>query len=515
MFEATSEGIFILAPDMKILAVNQAYSVITGRSSADAVGQNILELAGHKLKSQFKNLKQFLNGKDRWQGELTAKRRSGEHFPIWLQLTVVRDRGGQITHYVGFFADLTTHRQTEEQLQYLTNYDALTQLANRKLFNERLQQVAKRLSAAVQPQNLLARLSADEFVVIVEHPENEQALSMLANTLLHRLREPMLLGEQELVMTASIGISLFPATASDSLLLITQANQAMQHAKQLGGNNAQFFTHELRAYSLDQLQLENQLRKALEDDQLIVYYQPKLHLATDRIRSAEALVRWQHPERGLVMPGEFINIAEESGMIVALGDTVLRQACKQASQWYREGPTAVAVSVNLSVQQLRQEGFAQDVAQILQATSLPAHLLELELTESMLLEHSPTVSANIAALKALGITLSVDDFGTGYSSLAYLKRFPISTLKIDRAFVAELDEKHSDDAIILAIIAMAHSLSLTVVAEGVEHESQMAFLKANGCDEVQGYLISRPIPADEFSMLLNSSNEMPMLSSRY
>ena len=555
VFEATSEGIFILAPDMKILAVNQAYSVITGRSSTDAVGQNILELAGHKLKSQFKNLKQFLNGKDRWQGELTAKRRSGEHFPIWLQLTVVRDRGGQITHYVGFFADLTTHRQTEEQLQYLTNYDALTQLANRKLFNERLQdatsrarqqkqqvallhidldrfkqinvtlghaladsllqQVAKRLSAAVQPQNLLARLSADEFVVIVEHPENEQALSMLANTLLHRLREPMLLGEQELVMTASIGISLFPATASDSLLLITQANQAMQHAKQLGGNNAQFFTHELRAYSLDQLQLENQLRKALEDDQLIVYYQPKLHLATDRIRSAEALVRWQHPERGLVMPGEFINIAEESGMIVALGDTVLRQACKQASQWYREGPTAVAVSVNLSVQQLRQEGFAQDVAQILQATSLPAHLLELELTESMLLEHSPTVSANIAALKALGITLSVDDFGTGYSSLAYLKRFPISTLKIDRAFVAELDEKHSDDAIILAIIAMAHSLSLTVVAEGVEHESQMAFLKANGCDEVQGYLISRPIPADEFSMLLNSSNEMPMLSSRY
>ena len=172
------------------------------------------------------------------------------------------------------------------------------------------------------------------------------------------------------------------------------------------------------------MQLENQLRKALEDDQLIVYYQPKLHLATDRIRSAEALVRWQHPERGLVMPGEFINIAEESGMIVALGDTVLRQACKQASQWYREGPTAVAVSVNLSVQQLRQEGFAQDVAQILQATSLPAHLLELELTESMLLEHSPTVSANIAALKALGITLSVDDFGTGYSSLAYLKRFP-------------------------------------------------------------------------------------------
>jgi len=554
VFEATSEGIFILAPDMRVLAVNQAYSVITGRASADAVGLNILDLAGHRLKEQFKNLEQMLNGKDRWQGELTATRRSGERFPIWLQLTVVRDGGGEITHFVGFFADLTTHRQNEEQLQYLTNYDALTQLANRSLFNERLQEatssarqhhhqvalmhidldrfkqinvtlghtvadsllqeVAKRLRSAVQPQDLLARLSADEFVVIIEQPENDKALARAANTVLEALRQPMQIGDHELVMTASIGISLFPATAHDSLLLITQAHQAMQHAKQLGGNNAQFFTHELRAYSLDRLQLENQLRKALEDDQLVVYYQPKLHLATDRIRSAEALVRWQHPQRGLIMPGEFISIAEESGMIGALGDNVLRQACQQASQWYQQGPEAIAVSVNLSVQQLRQQGFAADVAAILRSYNLPSRLLELELTESMLLEHSPTVTTNMEALQELGVTLSVDDFGTGYSSLAYLKRFPISTLKIDRAFVAELDEEHSDDAIIRAIIAMAHSLSLNVVAEGVEHESQLAFLKANGCDEVQGYLISKPMPAEEFTQLLTSSSDMPILRNR-
>ncbi|MEH6799206.1 MAG: EAL domain-containing protein [Halopseudomonas sabulinigri] len=555
VFEATSEGIFILDPQLNILAVNQAYSVITGLASTDAVSRNILDLSGEgEIREHFIYLRQLLSNQDRWQGELTARRRTGEPFPIWLQLAVVRDSGGDISHYVGFFADLTTHRQTEEQLQYLTNYDALTQLANRNLFNERLQdatsrarqhdhqvallhidmdrfkqinvtlghsmadkllqEVAKRLRATVQPRDLLARLSADEFVLIVEQPENEKALAVMANAVLEKLRAPMLIGEQELVMTASIGISLFPTNAQDSLLLITQAHQAMQHSKQLGGNNAQFFTHELRAYSLDRLQLENQLRKALEDDQLIVYYQPKLHLASDRIRSAEALVRWQHPDRGLVMPGEFINIAEESGMIGALGDTVLRQACRQASEWFHKGPEAVAVSVNLSVQQLRQEGFAKDVAQILQTSRLPASLLELELTESMLLEHSPTVSANIDALKELGVLLSVDDFGTGYSSLAYLKRFPISTLKIDRAFIAELDEEHNDDAIIRAIIAMAHSLSLSVVAEGVEQENQLDFLKANGCDEVQGYLISKPIPADEFTKLLTSSGDMPILRNR-
>ncbi|MEH6491962.1 EAL domain-containing protein [Halopseudomonas sp.] len=555
VFEATSEGIFILDPEQNVLAVNQAYSVITGRTSADAVGRNILDLSGdEEIRKQFSQLHLLLNNQDRWQGELTARRRSGESFPIWLQLAVVRDQSGQVTHYVGFFADLTTHRQTEEQLQYLTNYDALTQLANRNLFNERLQEatsqarqhehqvallhidldrfkqinvslghavadsllqeVAKRLRAAVHPQDLLARLSADEFVLVIEQPENDKALAVAANVVLDAVRQPMQIGGQELVITASIGISLFPATARDSLLMITQAHQAMQHAKQLGGNNAQFFTHELRAYSLDRLQLENQLRKALEDDQLVVYYQPKLHLASDRIRSAEALVRWQHPQRGLVMPGEFISIAEESGLIVRLGDNVLRQACAQASLWYQQGPQAVAVSVNLSVQQLRQQGFAEDVARILRGCKLPARLLELELTESMLLEHSPTVSTNIEALQELGVTLSVDDFGTGYSSLAYLKRFPISTLKIDRAFVAELDEVQSDDAIIRAIIAMAHSLSLNVVAEGVEHESQLEFLKANGCDEVQGYLISRPIPADELTALLASSSDMPNLRKR-
>ncbi|WP_425056119.1 putative bifunctional diguanylate cyclase/phosphodiesterase [Pseudomonas abyssi] len=547
VFEATSEGIFILGPTLDILAVNQAYTVITGLSQQDAVGHNILDLSGSDdLRQQFLHLQQLLNNQDRWQGEMTARRRNGELFPIWLQLAVVRSAGGQLTHYVGFFADLTTHRQTEEQLQYLTNYDPLTQLANRSLFTDRLQdavararqhhhavallhidldrfkhinvtlghavadgllqEVARRLSTEVDSRHTLARLSADEFVVIVEQADDEQQLGVLASQLLEALRKPMLVAEHELVTTASIGISVFPATARDSLLLITQANQAMQHAKHLGGNRWQFYTRELRAYSLDRLQLENQLRKAIDEDQLVVHFQPKLHLASDRICSAEALVRWQHPDRGLVMPGDFITIAEETGMIVTLGQKVLDIACEQAALWCHQGPQSVAVSVNLSVQQLRQEGFAERVRMTLQRHNLPARLLELELTESMLAEHSDQVAENVAALRALGVSLSVDDFGTGYSSLAYLKRFPISTLKIDRAFVAELDAANADNAIVLAIIAMARSLSLKVVAEGVEHEGQLNFLKANGCDEVQGYLISRPIEAGAFTRLLEQNS---------
>ena len=546
VFEATSEGIFILSPTLDVLAVNQAYSVITGRAREDAVGRNILDISGSDdLRQQFLHLQHMLKTQDRWQGELTARRRNGEPFPIWLQLAVVRNAGGQQTHYVGFFADLTTHRQTEEQLQYLTNYDPLTQLANRSLFTERmqdaiasarqhnqtvallhidldrfkhinvtlghavadglLQEVARRLSAGVDSQHTLARLSADEFVVIVERADDNQRLADLAGRLLESLRQPMLIAEHELVTTASIGISVFPSTARDSLLLLTQANQAMQHAKHLGGNRLQFYTRELRAYSLDRLQLENQLRKAIDEGQLVVHFQPKLHLASDRISSAEALVRWQHPDRGLVMPGDFITIAEETGLIVALGQKVLDIACEQAAAWCHQGPQSVAVSVNLSVQQLRQEGFAERVRQTLQRHNLPARLLELELTESMLAEHSDQVADNIAALQALGVSLSVDDFGTGYSSLAYLKRFPINTLKIDRAFVAELDGANADNAIVLAIIAMAHSLSLKVVAEGVEHEGQLNFLKANGCDEVQGYLISKPIETAAFTQLLEQN----------
>jgi len=552
VFEATSDGIFILDPQQKVLAVNQAFSVITGYPAQDVIGTSLLSRSNDPATlDTYARLHAALRNHDRWEGEVIEQRRSGERYPQWLQLAVVRDEQGEITHYVGFFADQTISRKTEEQLRYLTDHDPLTHLANRSQFTRKLAeatgqaraqghglallhidldrfkyindtlghvqadallcQVADRLNQMLPNAFILARLSADEFVVVKQDLPST-ALAELASRLLKVLGEPIQIGSNELIVSASIGISHFPDAARNSLQLINQANQAMQHAKHLGGNCFQFYSADLPTRNIDRLRLENELRKAITEDQLQIQYQPKLHLASNSIGSAEALVRWQHPTRGMLAPAEFIAMAEETGLILPLGELVLRQACQQASHWLHDGPAPIRVAVNMSVQQLRQPRFAAEVATILQQTALPASLLELELTESMLLEHSETVAENIAALQQLGVELSVDDFGTGYSSLAYLKRFPIHSLKIDRSFIGELDEQPRDAAIVRAIVAMAHSMNLRVVAEGVEKESQLVFLRNQGCDEVQGYLISKPVSAEAFTRLLQQRQGSGKLS---
>ena len=542
VFEATSDGIFILDPQHRILTVNQAFSVITGYPARDVIGQPLFTRSSDpETLETYNRMRSALRSQDRWEGEVIEQRRSGERYPQWLQLAIVRNEHNEITHYVGFFADLTTSRKTEEQLRYLSDHDPLTQLANRSLFTHSLDEatatarsqghslsllhidldrfkyindtlghiqadallceIADRLKEALPDAHILARLSADEFVVVEQgllQPQAEQ----LAERLLHKLAEPIVLGGNELIISASIGISRFPDNARNSLQLINRANQAMQHAKGSGGNCYKFYSSDLPSPKVDRLHLENELRKAITEEQLLVHYQPKLHLASNLITGVEALVRWQHPTRGMLPPVEFIAIAEETGLILPLGNLVLRIACQQASQWLHEGPTALRVAVNMSVQQLRQPQFAVEVADILRETRLPANLLELELTESMLLEQSATVADNLTALEELGVKLSVDDFGTGYSSLAYLKHFPIHSLKIDRAFINELDEQSRDSAIVRAIVAMAHSMDLQVVAEGVEQDAQLAFLRTQGCDEVQGYLISKPVPAPLLTQLL-------------
>lgn len=542
VFEATSDGIFILDPQHRVLAVNQAFSVITGYPARDVVGHILSSWSNDPdTLSTYARMHTALLSHDRWEGEIQEQRRSGERYPQWLQLTVVRNEAGEITHYVGFFTDRTISRQTEEQLRYLADHDSLTHLANRSQFTRKLseaigqarakgsslallhidldrfknindtlghvqadallREMAGRLNTWLPNAFILARLGADEFVVVKQNM-SPSALAELARRMLIMLGEPIQIGDTELIVSASIGISQFPSGARGSLQLINQANQAMQHAKHLGGNCFQFHSTELPTRNTDRLRLEHELRKAIADGQLLVHYQPKLHLASDTIGSAEALVRWQHPTRGMLLPGEFIAIAEETGLILSLGERVLQQACLQASEWLHKGPMAVRVAVNLSVQQLRQPLLAAQVEDILRTTGLPASLLELELTESMLLEHSDTVEVNISALQKLGVELSVDDFGTGYSSLAYLKRFPIHSLKVDHSFIRDLDEQPRDAAIVRAIIAMAHSMNLRVVAEGVEQESQLAFLRNQGCDEVQGFLISEPLPAEALTRLL-------------
>jgi diguanylate cyclase (GGDEF)-like protein/PAS domain S-box-containing protein len=543
VFEAASEGIVIFDPDYNILAVNQAFSRVTGYEQDEMVGRKVTDIASSRdARRNFQAIHQSLEQTGSWQGELVETRKNGELYPQWLQLSIVKDVAGNMSHIVGFFADLSARRESEERMRYLTHFDELTGLANRSLFKERLREanqrvrqggrslallhinldrfkllndslghevadqllkhVSRRLSSAMPEADTIARLSGDEFAVLFDAYGNLSSLTRVTSRLLAKLRTPISVAGHDLVVSASVGISLLPDSAREISALVSQANIAMHHAKHLGGNNFQFFTESLQASTLERLQLEIQLRKAIEDDQLEVFYQPKLSLETGRLDAAEALVRWRHPERGMVPPGDFIGLAEETGLIVSIGEIVLREACRQACEWQRQGLVPLRVSVNLSVHQLRQGKLVSLVRQVLEESGLEPRYLELELTESQLLDSVEHIISTFQQLRELGVKLAIDDFGTGYSSLSYLKRFPVDYVKIDQAFIRGLGEGTEDAAITQAIIAMAHSLGLKVVAEGVENQVQLDFLKANGCDEVQGYLISRPLEAAALATLL-------------
>ena len=543
VFEAASEGIVILDPDYALIAINQAFSHVTGYQIEDMLGRNVVELpCSRDARRHYPVIHQALEQHGSWQGELVEARKNGELYPQWLQLTAVRDVRGNVSHIVGFFTDLSARRASEERMRYLSHYDELTGLANRALFRERLhdayqrirqggrslallhinldrfkllndslghevadqllQKMARRLVNALPEADTIARLSGDEFAVLFDAYGNLSSLARVATRLSAKLRLPLNIEGHELVVSASMGISMLPDNARDIPALVSQSNMAMQHAKHLGGNNFQFYTDSLQASTLERLQLENQLRKAIDEHQLKVFYQPKLCLATGRLNAAEALVRWDHPTMGRVPPGDFIGLAEETGLIGPIGEFVLRQACWQACEWQRQGLAPIRVSVNLSVHQLRQGKLVSLVRQVLEETGLAPHYLDLELTESQLLDSVEHIIATFQQLRDLGVKLAIDDFGTGYSSLSYLKRIPVDYVKIDQAFIRGVGEGGEDAAITRAIIAMAHGLSLKVVAEGVEDQRQLDFLKAEGCDEVQGYLISRPVEASELGALL-------------
>ncbi|MCF7200551.1 EAL domain-containing protein [Pseudomonas oligotrophica] len=544
VFDSAAEGVVVMDPGYRILTVNDACCELSGFTRDELLGRSVALLASSvESQRQYSLMREALERDGHWQGELTEARKNGETYPLWVQLRRVNGAGGEASHVVGFLSDLTVRRQAEERLRYLTLYDDLTGLANRRLLKERLheacqrarqtgrhlavlfidldrfnilndslgheaadallREMSRRLAANFSNADTIARLSGDEFVVLIENYGSLASLAHLGSRLLARIRKPTQLGGQELVVSASVGISLLPENAREPASLLRQANLAMQQAKHLGGNTLQFFTERQPDSSLDQLRLENQLRKALVDEQLEVFYQPRLNLGSDRIEAAEALVRWRHPEQGLVPPGQFIALAEETGLIIPLGEFVLREACRQASRWRQDGVADIRVSVNLSGKQLRQGNFISLVRQVLEETGLPAERLELELTESQLLDDVDGTIGICRQLRALGVKMAIDDFGTGYSSLSYLKRFPVDYVKIDRSFVSELEHSAEDAAIVRAIIAMVHSLELKVVAEGVETAAQLAFIRAQRCDELQGYLLSRPLPAAAFVDLLD------------
>ena len=449
---------------------------------------------------------------------------------------IVTDNGRYAGMGTGYDLMKTITDRTQARLYRLAHYDPVTGLPNRLLFMDRLQQaiaqaqrnerlvavmlldldrfkaindsfghsmgdlllkgVAARLAGCVREDDTVARIGGDEFTVLLPEIRHIQDAATVAGKILKALAGPFSLGNHEIFVGTSIGIAFYPFH-DDIETLLKSADNAMYRAKEQGGNGYEFYSAEISGASARQLSLEGALRGAVERDELVLHYQPQIDLTRGEIVGVEALVRWQHPERGLLGPMEFIPLAEENGLIVPIGEWVLRTACAQARAWQEAGLRPIRVAVNLSVRQFYQKNLVETVARILEQTGLDSRYLELEITESCLMQNTRTTVALLAELNRLGMRISIDDFGTGYSSLSYLKRFPVDTLKIDRSFICDIGTDHDDDAIVKAIIALAQSLELRVVAEGVETPEQLHFLRTHGCNEIQGYLISRPLPADE------------------
>lgn len=544
VFGAISEGIVILEPDYRVRAVNLAFSRITGFEEHECQQQAFFDLPGCRdAQRHWPQIEQAVAERGSWQGELIEARKAGELYPQWLQLSAVHDDKGHVRKIIAFVSDLSARRASEQQLYYLTHHDELTGLGNRGLFRQRLfeasqalwpgqrslallhinldrfkllnesmgheqadsvlQEIARRIVTALPQAHTIARLAGDEFVVLFDAYAQVSSLVAVTSRLLAKVRAPVLLGERELAISASIGISVYPDNTRDLAELMRQADLAMQAAKRLGGDSAQFYTQSLQTDAHGRLQLEHQLRRAIEGQELQVHYQPRLRLADRCIVGAEALVRWQHPERGLILPGEFIERAEATGQIMAIGEFVLREACQVAARLRQAVQPGFRVSVNVSGQQLQQGNLVSQVRQALAHAELAPDALELELTESQWLQNQPGTHATFEQLRAMGVRFSIDDFGTGYSSLSYLKHLPVDCVKIDRVFICELDQPGTADAAIArAVIEMSHALRLKVVAEGVETPEQCEVLRQLGCDEVQGYLFSRALPAPELALLL-------------
>ena len=544
IFEATAEGIFIMDHEHRIVSVNPAFTVITGYSPDAVLGgdPDVLLHARRHSDQFYPRLESTSNAQ--WQGETYCRHRNGTVFPVWESVSVVRDEGGVVTDYVVAFSDISALRRAEAQLDHLAHHDPLTGLPNRLLFNDRLDQmvaralredqhcailffdldgfkiindtlghssgdfllqtVATRIKRQLRSNDTAARLGGDEFVILLDHIAHPEDAARIARKLLDALAAPVELGGERVTVSASVGLAVYPDNGHDRDTLLRAADTAMYSAKAQGRNRYCFYTEELAARAAERLNIEQGLRGALATEGLVLYYQPQVALSDGALTGVEALVRWQHPQHGLIMPDRFIAIAEESGVIEPLGRWVLFTACAQAVASRRTDGLPLRLSVNVSARQLARDHFEDTVREALAESGLAASQLEIEITESTLqvIEHSRHL---LEALKALGISIAIDDFGTGYSSLSVLKHLPIDRIKIDQSFVRDIPGDADDVAIVEAIVSLSRTLRLCVIAEGVETEGQLAILRRLGCEEGQGYLFSRPLP--ELQSL--SSGERP------
>ena len=544
VFENASEGVVITDVEAKIIAVNKAFTEITGYAEQEVLGKNprVLKSGGHDREFYQTMWSSLMQG-GQWRGEISGRRKNGEVFPKWQTISAVREHSGKLTHYVSVFSDISLIKETEEQLHHLAHHDPLTGLPNRLLLNARLehsvqlahregtnvavlfldldhfkkvndslghlvgdqllQHVAKRLLESLREEDTVARLGGDELAIVLGslHGGTRHAATA-AQEVLDKLSEPFELEGRDVFVSASIGISLYPQDGRDVPALLKNADTAMYMAKGGGRNAYHFYSEDLTIKACESLSLETDLYRALEREELLLHFQPQVSLQSGCIVGVEALVRWQHPEIGLLPPGKFIPLAEANGLIEAMGIWILRTACAQAKAWQNDGLTPFRIAVNLSERQLRNTDIAHEVRDILEETGLDPCYLELELTESSVMKNAQQALKALNLLREIGVNIAIDDFGTGYSSLSYLKLFPVDRLKIDRSFVRDIPHDANDVAIASAIVTLGHSLNLSVVAEGIETQAQRELLTSIGCDEMQGFLYSAPRTASELLLML-------------
>lgn len=536
IFEHSGEAILVTDAANRIVAANPELTRLTGYAPEELLGHNPRILAsGETPPETYREMWDALRAQGRWQGELRDRRKDGSTYPKWVRITVLPDAAG----YIASFTDISARKDIEARIRYLAYHDDLTDTFNRhglkiqldqalaaarrsaaplalllldldnfKSINDTLGhsvgdqlliEAARRLRECVRASDILARLGGDEFVVVLTDMEAARAALSVAGKLLAVLRAPYAIDARTLHASASIGVAVFPADGADAETLLKNADAAMYLAKEKGRDNVRFFDDEMRVRALARLELENDLRGALKAGQFALHYQPQVAARDGRILGFEALLRWHHPLRGFVSPADFIPIAEASGLIEPIGAWVLDTACRQLKVWRAEGIAGVRMAVNLSARQLRAADLVERVQDVLDRHGIPPGALEIEITESVAMDDPAQSIERLRALRALGVTLAIDDFGTGYSSLAYLKLLPIHVLKIDRSFVRDVDTDANDAAICAATIALAHTLGLKVVAEGIETETQRHILATvQRCDYLQGYLIGRPAPAESW-----------------
>jgi diguanylate cyclase (GGDEF)-like protein/PAS domain S-box-containing protein len=544
VFENSHEGVMITDAKNRIVEVNQAFSSITGYSAAEVIGKTpkLFSSGRHDI-AFYQNLWRQLRETGFWRGEIWNRRKDGEVYPEWLSITTISDGDDVPQHYVAIFSDISEQHRSRQEIEFLAHHDALTNLPNRLLFNARLEhaighahrdgtrlavlfmdldrfktindslghalgdevlrQVALRMRGVLRADDTMARVGGDEFIILLENTTTS-GVREVAQKLCSELAGPLEMNQEPLYISLSLGISMYPRDGEDVDTLVRNADAAMYKAKASGRDNFQFYTPDMTDEAIEQAFLQNHLRRAIEQHEFCVHYQPQVDIRNGRVVGVEALLRWAHPTEGMIMPLRFIPLLEEQGLIRQVGPWVLRQACVDWLDWQRRGIAPGSIAVNLSGTQINTHGAVEEISRILEETGMPAGRLELEVTETFVM-HDPESNINaLHRLRELGIRLAIDDFGTGYSSLAYLKRLPINKLKIDRSFIRDVPGDSDDEAITRAVVGLGRSLNLEIIAEGVEDEACVQFLLREGCHTGQGYLWAKPMPANELEHWLQT-----------